>query len=167
MVVDINNMVVDISHDLKNILNSMMASHAALELTKVVVAQENDAGKRILDDQIGEIYNKILNNNQNIYTYIDSLINDYTKIMNYINKFHHQKVIILGYYNVLGTKDDIFDYANYKLEIECQKREFIYVDLSKILSNNPNYFSKKDTFVPNLEGYEKISQIIVEKIQNN
>ena len=87
--------------------------------------------------------------------------------MNYINKFHHQKVIILGYYNVLGTKDDIFDYANYKLEIECQKREFIYVDLSKILSNNPNYFSKKDTFVPNLEGYEKISQIIVEKMQNN
>ena len=116
---------------------------------------------------MSEIYNKILNNNQNIYTYIDSLINDYTKIMNYINKFHHQKVIILGYYNVLGTKDDIFDYANYKLEIECQKREFIYVDLSKILSNNPNYFSKKDTFVPNLEGYEKISQIIVEKIQNN
>ena len=43
----------------------------------------------------------------------------------------------------------------------------VYVDLSKILSNNPNYFSKKDTFVPNLEGYEKISQIIVEKIQNN
>ena len=116
---------------------------------------------------MSEIYSKILNNNQNIYTYIDSLINDYTKIMNYINKFHHQKVIILGYYNVLGTKDDIFDYANYKLEIECQKREFIYVDLSKILSNNPNYFSKKDTFVPNLEGYEKISQIIVEKIQNN
>ena len=45
--------------------------------------------------------------------------------------------------------------------------KLIYVDLSKILSNNPNYFSKKDTFVPNLEGYEKISQIIVEKMQNN
>ena len=52
-------MVVDISYDLKNILNSMMANHAALELTKIVVTQENDAGKRIFDDQIGEIYNKI------------------------------------------------------------------------------------------------------------
>lgn len=52
-------MVIDISYDLKNILNSMMANYAALELTKVVVAQENDAGKRIFDDQIGEIYNKI------------------------------------------------------------------------------------------------------------
>lgn len=52
-------MMIDISYDLKNILNSMMANYAALELTKVVVAQENDAGKRIFDDQIGEIYNKI------------------------------------------------------------------------------------------------------------
>lgn len=52
-------MMIDISYDLKNILNSMMANHAALELTKIVVAQENDAGKRIFDDQIGEIYNKI------------------------------------------------------------------------------------------------------------
>lgn len=116
---------------------------------------------------MSEIYNKISKNDQNIYTYIDSLINDYTKIMDYINKFHHQKVIILGYYNVLGIKNDIFDYANYNLEKECQKRNFIYIDLSKTMSNNPNYFSKKDTFVPNLEGYQKISQIIVEKIQNN
>ena len=52
-------MMIDISYDLKNILNSMMANHAALELTKIAVAQENDAGKRIFDDQIGEIYNKI------------------------------------------------------------------------------------------------------------
>lgn len=52
-------MMIDISYDLKNILNSMMANYAALELTKVVVAQENDVGKRIFDDQIGEIYNKI------------------------------------------------------------------------------------------------------------
>lgn len=52
-------MVIDISYDLKNILNSMMASHAALELTKVVVAQENDAGKRVFEDQISKVYNKI------------------------------------------------------------------------------------------------------------
>lgn len=52
-------MVIDISYDLKNILNSMMASHVALELTKVVVAQENDAGKRVFEDQISKVYNKI------------------------------------------------------------------------------------------------------------
>lgn len=52
-------MIVDISYDLKNILNSMIANHAALELTKVVIAQKNDAGTRIFEDQISEIYNKI------------------------------------------------------------------------------------------------------------
>lgn len=114
-----------------------------------------------------ELYNKIERKDQNIYTYIDTMINDYTKILDYVNKFHHEKVFILGYYNVLGTSNDVFDYANYKLEKECQKRNFIYINLSKTLNNNPNYFSKKGTFIPNIEGYEKISQIIVEKLQNN
>lgn len=114
-----------------------------------------------------ELYNKIEKKDQNIYTYIDTMINDYTKILDYVNKFHHEKVFILGYYNVLGTSNDVFDYANYKLEKECQKRKFIYINLSKTLNNNPNYFSKKGTFIPNNEGYEKISQIIVEKLQNN
>ena len=116
---------------------------------------------------MNEIYNKLEKKDQNIHSYIDTLINDYTKIFDYINKFHHQQVFVLGYYNVTENSNDIFEYANYKLKKECLNRKFIYVDLSKILSNNPNYFSKKDTFVPNLEGYEKISQIIVEKIQNN
>ena len=114
-----------------------------------------------------ELYSKIEKKDQNIYTYIDNMINDYTKILDYVNKFHHEKVFVLGYYNVLGASNDVFDYANYKLEKECQKRKFIYVNLSKALNNNPNYFSKKGTFIPNLEGYEKISQIIVEKLQNN
>ena len=116
---------------------------------------------------MNEIYNKIEKKDQNIYTYIDSLINDYTKILDYINKFHHQKVFILGYYNTLGTSGDIFEYANYKLKEECIKRKITFIELSPYLSNNPNYFSKKNTFIPNLEGYHKISQIIVEKLQNN
>lgn len=114
-----------------------------------------------------EIYNKIEKKDQNIYTYIDTMINDYTKILDYIKKFPHQEVIILGYYNTLGVSNDIFDYANYKLEKECKERGFTYIELSKTLDNNPIYFSKKNTFIPNIEGYEKISQIIVEKIKNN
>lgn len=116
---------------------------------------------------MSEIYNKIEKKDQNIYTYIDNMINNYSKILDYINKFHHDKVLILGYYNITGNSNDVFDYANYKLEQECKKRNFIYVDLSKYLNNNPIYFSKKNTFIPNLEGYQKISQIIVEKIKNN
>lgn len=116
---------------------------------------------------MNELYYKLEKNNQNIYTYIDNMINNYNKILTYINNFHHDKVFVLGYFNVLGEDDDIFNYANYKLKEICKQNNFIYVDLSKKLNNNPNYFSKKENFVPNSKGYEKISQIIVENLKNN
>ncbi len=116
---------------------------------------------------MNEIYYKLEKNNQNIYTYIDNMIINYSKILNHINKFHHDKVYVLGYYNSLGTSDDIFNYANYKLQNLCQKNNFIYINLSEILNNNPKYLAKTPNFIPNLRGYEKISQLIVENLQNN
>ena len=116
---------------------------------------------------MNEIYYKLEKNNQNIYTYIDNMIKTYDKLLNYINKFHHEKVFVLGYYNVTGKADDIFTYANHKLEELCKKYNYTYVALSNILTNNPNYFEKKGSFAPNNAGYEKISQIIVENLKNN
>ena len=116
---------------------------------------------------MNEIYYKIKKDNKKIYNYIDNMLNDYSKILDYINKFHHEKVLILGYYNTMGTNNDIFEYANYKLKELCNKYNFIYIDLSNNLDNNPKYFAKKDSFIQNNKGYEKISQIILEKLENN
>ena len=116
---------------------------------------------------MNELYYKLEKNNENIYTYIDNMINDYSKILSYINSFHHDKVYILGYYNIYGKNNDIFEYANHKLKEITEENNFIYVNLSNILDNNPIYFSRKDDFIPNVKGYEKISQIIVENLQNN
>lgn len=116
---------------------------------------------------MNELYYKLEKNNQNIYTYIDNMIKNYEKLLTYINRFHHEKVFVLGYYNVLGESNDIFAYANYKLKEICDEYDFIYVDLSNIFTNNPIYFSKQDSFIPNSKGYEKISQIIVENLKNN
>ena len=116
---------------------------------------------------MNEIYYKLRKDDQNIYTYIDNMINNYNKLLTYINKFNHDKVYILGYYNILGKDNDIFNYANYKLKEICKKNNYIYIDLSNIFTNNPNYFSKSDNFIPNNKGYEKISQIIVENLKNN
>ena len=95
------------------------------------------------------------------------MINNYNKILKYIKNFHHKKVYVLGFYNVLGEYNDIFNYSNYKLEEICKKYNFNYINLANILSNNPNYFKKTDSFIPNNKGYEKISQIIVENLKNN
>lgn len=48
-------MVFDVSYDVKK----MMADYVALELTKVVIAQENDAGYRKFTKDVIEIYNDI------------------------------------------------------------------------------------------------------------
>lgn len=116
---------------------------------------------------MNELYYKLEKNNQNLYTYIDNMIYNYNKILNYINKFHHEQVFILGYYNVLGEHNDVFIYANYKLKEISEKNNFTYVDLASLFTNNYNYFTKKDSFIPNNQGYEKISQIIVENLKNN
>lgn len=53
-------MILDISYDLKNTVKNSVQNIVALELTKMVVAQENDAGHRIFEDRMLEIYNKIV-----------------------------------------------------------------------------------------------------------
>ena len=96
------------------------------------------------------------------------MISDYNKILNYISKFHHDKVYILGYYNTTKNNIDIFNYANYKLEVLTKKYNYTYIDLAKILDNNPTYISQiSNNYMPNIRGYEKISQIIVENLKNN
>lgn len=116
---------------------------------------------------MNELYYKLNNNNQNIYTYIDTMINNYSKILKYINNFHHDHVYVLGFYNSSGANDDIFSYANYKLKEICQSNNSTYIDLSSSLSNNPMYLSRRGTYIPSPKGYEKISQIIVENLKNN
>jgi len=44
---------------------------------------------------MNELYYKLEKSKKNIYTYIDNMLNDYGKILNYINKFHHNKVSVL------------------------------------------------------------------------
>ena len=41
-----------------------------------------------------------------------------------------------------------------------------FVDLSNIFDNNQIYFDKSGSFIPNNEGYLKISKIIVDKLKN-
>ena len=116
---------------------------------------------------MNDIYYKLKKEDKRIYTYIDNMMTNYDKILTYINKFPHDKVFVLGYYNVSGESNDIFSYANYKLKEICNKNEFTFIELSNIFTNNPIYFSKTGSFIPNNKGYEKISQIIVENLKNN
>ena len=161
-----NNTFTNIDYKVSDIVNILEYNKSKNNLTLNRLIKEAD----IITISLGlqEIYYKVGKNSQNIYTYIDNMINNYNKILSYINKFHHDKVYILGYYNSTKNNEDIINYANYKLKDLTKKYNYIYVDLSPILSNNPIYISQvNNNYLPNIKGYQKISQIIVEKIKNN
>ena len=113
---------------------------------------------------MNEFYYKILVDNNNIYSYIDGMLNDMELLLKEVDRYNHKKVIVLGYYNTTNNNKDIFNYVNYKLKNIVNKRGFEFIDLDKIINNNANYFTNNTNFYLNNWGYQKISQIIVEKI---
>lgn len=115
---------------------------------------------------MNELYYKLNINNDNIYNYINNLLTDMEKLFWYIDKFNHKKVFVLGYYNT-GVNQDYINYVNVKLKNIVLEYGFEYIDLSNIFDNNPTYFNKKGSFIPNNYGYLKISKIIIEKLENN
>lgn len=114
---------------------------------------------------MNDLYYKLKVNDDNIYNYMNGLINDMDELLKYIDRFNHEKVFVLGYYNV-RVEQEYINYINVKLKYIVENNDFIYIDLSNIFDNNPIYFDKKGSFVPNNEGYLKISKIIVDKLEN-
>lgn len=114
---------------------------------------------------MNELYYKFNGDDTNIYNYMNELLDDMEKLLKSINKFNHKKVFVLGYYNVLDNQEEI-NYINTKLKYLVNNEGFIYVDLANIFDNNPIYFNKKGIFIPNNEGYLKISKIIIENLKN-
>ena len=119
----------------------------------------------IISIGINDIYYKLDEDPKEIYTYLNNLINTYTEIFNIINKYHYQKVYVLGYYNINNDKSDIINYINYKLLKLTSRFQYTYIDLNKTISNNPQYLKKKDNYHLNESGFKQISNIIVENLK--
>lgn len=113
---------------------------------------------------MNELYYKILVDNNNIYSYIDGMLSDMELLLKEVDRYNHKKVIVLGYYNTTNNNKDIFNYINYKLKNIVNKRGFEFIDIDKIINNKTKYFTSDTNFYLNNGGYQKISQIIVEKI---
>lgn len=113
---------------------------------------------------MNELYYKLRMNDNNVYNYMNELLKDMEELLEHINRFNHKKVFVLGYYNVGASQEEV-NYINTKLKYLVNNEGFEYVDLSNIFDNNPIYFDKNDSFIPNNDGYLKISKIIVEKLK--
>lgn len=121
----------------------------------------------ILSIGMNDIYYKLNDNSKNIYTYTNDMINNMEYILDEIDRYSPQKVIVLGYYNITSHHSDIFSYLNYKLKRIVQKHNFTYLELNDKLKNNPNILKKSDNFYLNNEGYRLINQILVDNLEKS
>ena len=110
-----------------------------------------------------ELYYKINTNDTNIYTYIDKMLEDTEELFTLIRKNNNKKIYMLGYYNTKNTNQDLFNYANIKLKEICQKNKITCIDTQSIFYKNTTYFENPNSFNPNLQGYYKIYEKIIEK----
>ena len=110
-----------------------------------------------------ELYYKINTNDTNIYTYIDKMLEDTEHLFTLIRKNNNKRIYMLGYYNTKNTNQDLFNYANIKLKEICKKHKITYIDTQSIFYKNTTYFENPNSFNPNLQGYYKIYEKIIEK----
>ena len=114
-----------------------------------------------------ELYYKINTNDTNIYTYIDKMLEDTEHLFTLIRKNNNKRIYMLGYYNTKNTNQDLFNYANIKLKEICKKHKITYIDTQSIFYKNTTYFENPNSFNPNLQGYYKIYEKIVDKFLKN
>ena len=89
-----------------------------------------------------------------------------TKSIHYdiINRYNHKLVFVTGFYNFFGGNSDLINYINLKIESMADEEGFIFIDIS-FLNDRYNFFDETQTIWPNMSGYNKIFQIILEKMK--
>lgn len=119
----------------------------------------------IISIGMNDLYYKLNADTKNIYTYLNNMINNMEYLLTEIDKYSYTQVLVLGYYNITNQNNDIFTYLNYKMKKVTEKYNYEYIELNNILNNNPNLYQKSNHFNLNIEGYNKINKIIVEKLK--
>ena len=99
----------------------------------------NNADILILSIGMNDLYYVMDNNPKEIYSYLNNIINDYEAILNIINRYNLKKVYVLGYYNINNCKQDLFTYLNFKLAKLVTDYHYIYINVDKLIDNNPKY----------------------------
>ena len=158
-----NNTYVNNDYRIKDLINIIKYNEEQNETSIHRILKNADI--LIVSVGMNDLYYKLNTNIVNVYTYLNDMINNMNILFKEINKYHYQKVFILGYYNIYNKNNDIFTYINYKIEKLTKDYQFEYIELNKILKNNPKFYKNNNHFNLNQLGYNEINKIIVEKIK--
>lgn len=108
-----------------------------------------------------------------IHSYIDQIFGDISIVVTNIRKLNDCKIYIIGYYNALKdinegqeeTINKVFSHIQSEF-IKLEKtRNVFYVDISEGFDKKSYYLPSKKNPFPSLEGYNYISNKIIEKYE--
>lgn len=120
-------------------------------------------------------YNNIRRNQINtIYDYIDEMFIDIESLLIKIRKINNCKVYLIGFYNPLRNLtdeqedkiEDIYEYIEEKFKYFEIYKNVIYVDVYEGFDENDYYLPSKKVNFPSLEGYNYISNELINKFEN-
>lgn len=161
-----NDSFVDSSYRITDLINKIKYNDY------VVLGNERVYINRVLKEadiitlSIGnnELYYKLSLDNVGIYEYIENMLSDIDILFKEINRYNHNLVFVTGFYNFFGGNSDLINYINLKIESMADEEGFIFIDIS-FLNDRYNFFDETQTIWPNMSGYNKIFQIILEKMK--
>lgn len=121
---------------------------------------------------MNDLYYKINTTNletEDIYNHIDEMMEDIDKLFKLLRKYCKEDIIILNYFrqSSLLENDNItefFNYANNKLQLKSKEFNIHYLEINKILENNPLYLPRPNSYFPSRNGYEAIGKKLTTKI---
>ncbi len=112
-----------------------------------------------------------IGNKQKIIKYIDEMFEDINILVEKIRKLSNRPIIFIGYYNPIPfsqtnetTMDSIFNYIDLKFNEVINEKTF-YLDIYEIFKEKETYLPNKNNVFPSLEGYNLISNKLIELIE--
>ena len=100
-----------------------------------------------------------------LYTKFKEVVGDLEKLFKLLRTYSKEDIIYIGIYNCLkeDSLDEFFIYANEQLKKLCDNYKITYLDIYNDF-NNTSYFDNPNSYFPNKDGYELISNKIIDTI---
>lgn len=100
-----------------------------------------------------------------LYTKFEEVTVDLENLFKLLRTYSKEDIIYIGIYNCLkeNSLDEFFIYANEQLKKLCDNYKITYLDIYNDF-NNTSYFDNPNSYFPNKDGYELISNKIIDTI---
>ena len=156
-----NNSFAAANLETKELINMIKSNYNININGKSITIQQtiSEANIIIIGIGIDELANKSLNN-ELTKKYINEYINNMEEIFKLIKKYNHNKVIVLGIYDIYNINSETI---NQKIEKITKEYNYQFLDISKIVNNSEYYFNNSSYYL-NYKGHKKINTILQKMI---